>query len=89
VINNIADPRPTLETYKYWMPGEKDAPIDHVYLFDVTAQSGKELPVAQFKDQSIATWAAPQKQIPEMMISVPYNGWEQKISFTLHVPAEI
>ena len=27
VINSIADPRPTLETYKYWMPGEKDAPV--------------------------------------------------------------
>jgi dipeptidyl-peptidase-4 len=23
VINSIAEPRPTLETYKYWMPGEK------------------------------------------------------------------
>ncbi len=26
VINSIADPRPTLETYKYHMPGEKEAP---------------------------------------------------------------
>ena len=27
VINSIADPRPTLETYKYWMPGEKKPPL--------------------------------------------------------------
>ncbi len=26
VINSVADPRPTLETYKYHMPGEKEAP---------------------------------------------------------------
>jgi hypothetical protein len=23
VINNVSGARPTLETYKYWMPGEK------------------------------------------------------------------
>ena len=61
VINSISEPRPTLETYKYWMPGEKDAPVDHVYLFDVATQTNKELAVSEFKDQSIAMWAARQK----------------------------
>lgn len=61
VINSIADPRPTLETYKYWMPGEKDSPVDHVYLFDMTAQSGKEMNVSLFKDQNVSVWADPGK----------------------------
>ena len=29
VINAMASPRPTLETYKYQMPGEKEAPEEH------------------------------------------------------------
>ena len=41
VINSIADPRPTLETYKYWMPGEKEAPVDELLIFDVAAKSSR------------------------------------------------
>ena len=32
VINALAEPRPTLETYKYHMPGEKEAPVEHLYI---------------------------------------------------------
>ena len=56
VINSIADPRPTLETYKYWMPGEKEAPIDHLMIVDMTAYTYKEINVSLFKDQDIAVW---------------------------------
>ena len=56
VINSVANPRPTLETYKYWMPGEKESPVDHLYLFDLTLQSGKELNLSLFKDQDIVVW---------------------------------
>lgn len=61
VINSLSDPRPTLETYKYWMPGEKEAPVDHVYLFDMALQGGKEMNVSVFKDQNISLWADPGK----------------------------
>ena len=56
VINSIADPRPTLETYKYWMPGEKEAPVDHLMLVDMVNYSHKEINVSQYKDQDIALW---------------------------------
>jgi dipeptidyl-peptidase 4 len=56
VINSIADPRPTLETYKYWMPGEKEAPVDHLFVFDVNGFAKKEINVSVFKDQDIAIW---------------------------------
>ncbi len=59
VINSIAEPRPTLETYKYHMPGEKEAPIDNVLLFDVSSKTKKELLIKQFKDQSIGLWSRP------------------------------
>jgi dipeptidyl-peptidase 4 len=61
VINSVANPRPTLETYKYWMPGEKESPIDHLYLVDVTTKASKELNVSAFKDQTVGSWAAPAK----------------------------
>ncbi|HEV2355071.1 MAG TPA: DPP IV N-terminal domain-containing protein, partial [Puia sp.] len=62
VINSIAEPRPTLETYKYMMPGEKEAPVEHLLVFDLTDHSHREISAGAFKDQDLAIWAAP---IPE------------------------
>jgi dipeptidyl aminopeptidase/acylaminoacyl peptidase len=59
VINSIADPRPTLETYKYWMPGEKEAPVDHLYVFDINGFNNKEINIAHFKDQDISIYDKP------------------------------
>ena len=56
VINSIADPRPTLETYKYWMPGEKEAPMDHLMIVDLEQHNYKEINVSIFKDQDISIW---------------------------------
>jgi len=59
VINSIADPRPTLETYKYWMPGEKEAPIEEVLLFDVATKKPRKLAISLFKDQSVDLFRKP------------------------------
>ena len=56
VLNSIAEPRPTLETYKYWMPGEKEAPMDHLMIVDMITFSYKEIDVSLFKDQDVAVW---------------------------------
>jgi len=56
VINSIADPRPTLETYKYWMPGEKDTPVDHFMIVDLLSKQYKEININQFKDQDVAIY---------------------------------
>lgn len=61
VINSIADPRPTLETYKYWMPGEKESPIEHLLLFDWNAKTSKEIGTGMYKDQSVNVWSQPAK----------------------------
>jgi len=60
VINNVAAGRPTLETYKYQMPGEAEAPVDELLLFDFNAKSFKKLNTAAFKDQSVGVFSAPQ-----------------------------
>ncbi|SDH65447.1 Dipeptidyl aminopeptidase/acylaminoacyl peptidase [Pedobacter terrae] len=59
VINSVTPGRPTLETYKYQMPGEAEAPQDEILLFDFAAKSYKKLNVAAFKDQSVSVWSKP------------------------------
>ncbi len=59
VINSIAEPRPTLQTYKYLMPGEKETPTSEMLLFDFGAKTFKKLNISIFKDQSIGVWQAP------------------------------
>ena len=62
VINVMAQPRPTLETYKYQMPGEKEAPIVHTYLFDMQNNTRKEIKTAAYKDQTIGLQSKPMQQ---------------------------
>ncbi len=59
VINSVANPRPTLETYKYAMPGEKEQPQYDLLVFDFDSKSQMEMPVDTFKDQSISVLRAP------------------------------
>ena len=53
VIDVMANPRPTLETYKYQMPGEKEAPVIHMYLFDLQTGERKEIDTWRFKNQTL------------------------------------
>ena len=59
VINSIADPRPTLQTYKYHLPGEKESPLNEMLLFDFGAKTYKKLNTALFKDEDLGIWRAP------------------------------
>ena len=54
VINSMAQPRPTLESYKYEMPGDKEIPQEHLYVFDLSDNTYKEVSTSQFKDQTLA-----------------------------------
>ena len=62
VINNVAEPRPTLETYKYHMPGEKEAPERHLYVFSIDSKSQKIVNTSAFKNQELGLWSAPMKE---------------------------
>lgn len=62
VINSMANPRPTLETYKYEMPGDKDIPQVHLYVFDVEADTYKEINCSAFKDQTLSLGYKPREQ---------------------------
>ncbi len=62
VLNVMSNPRPTLETYKYQMPGEKEAPVDHLYIFDMKDNSRKEIRTSAYKDQSLGLERRPLEQ---------------------------
>jgi len=84
VINSVAEPRPTLETYKYHMPGEKESPIAHVLLFDMTTKKQKELDIKQYKDQAIGIWSAPllQSSRDDDYRPLMWLGTNDKLYFT-------
>ena len=52
VINSLSNPRPTLETYKYQMPGEP-GPVGFLYLFDMESGSFRGISSHAFKDQDM------------------------------------
>ncbi len=52
VINSLSKPRPTLETYKYQMPGEP-GPIGHLYVFNAEDWTSHIVKCNAFKDQDI------------------------------------
>ncbi len=62
VLNSIAEPRPTLETYKYHLPGEKDSPLREMYLFEFGPKTYKKINTNLFKDQELGVWGAPSLQ---------------------------
>lgn len=84
VINSVASPRPTLETYKYQMPGEMDAPEDHLYLFDMADNSKKEIRTAAWKHQSLDLAYKPYEQRQRDMEIVPdiWQGDNQRFFLT-------
>jgi dipeptidyl aminopeptidase/acylaminoacyl peptidase len=60
VVNSVAKPRPTLETYKYQLPGEAGSPVTHLYLFDLQEEgSRKEIKTECFADQTLSVGGKP------------------------------
>ena len=57
VIHNTRDPRPTLETYKYAMPGEKEQPITDLIHYSFETQKLSNLPISTYKDQTLSLWS--------------------------------
>lgn len=52
VINSLTQPRPTLETYKYQMPGEP-GPKGHLYVFTTSDWTSRQVKINAFKDQDL------------------------------------
>ncbi len=51
LVNSLSEPRPTLMTYKYAMPGEVDVTQMELFAFDPAKKELKKLPLAKYRDQ--------------------------------------
>ncbi|KGE15956.1 S9 family peptidase [Sphingobacterium deserti] len=56
VINNVGQQRPTLETYKYLMPGETDSTEAELYLFEINNLTARKIPIGSFKNQTVSIY---------------------------------
>ncbi|QCR25078.1 DPP IV N-terminal domain-containing protein [Pontibacter sp. SGAir0037] len=84
VIHHTAQGRPALETYKYHMPGEKEAPKREMLVFDVAAKTSAKINAAAFKDQELSIWPAPalQKNRDDEHRPFLWHGNNSKFYFT-------
>ena len=72
VINSVAQPRPTLQTYKYQMPGEP-GPVNHLFIFDMGDESYREINTAAYKDQDTDILRRTAKNTDQ------YDDWRKSI----------
>jgi dipeptidyl-peptidase 4 len=61
VINALAQPRPTLETYRYAMPGEANIPQSEIYVFDRSSKQRVTVKEDRFPDQTVQIAAMHQR----------------------------
>lgn len=62
VIKTLATPRPTLETYKYHMPGEKEAPIEELLIVHLERDTIIKVETNAFPDQTLSMMYSPRKK---------------------------
>jgi dipeptidyl-peptidase 4 len=75
VINALGNPRPTLETYRYAMPGEENIPQSEAWVFDVAAKSKVKLKAERFKDQTLSISTAPAASVRRDPRQPQANEW--------------
>lgn len=61
VINSVTQPRPTLKSYNYQMPGEPGAQME-LYIFSAEDFTSRTVGVSAFKDQDISIFRQPKKE---------------------------
>jgi dipeptidyl-peptidase 4 len=62
VINSVAKKRPTLETYKYHMPGEQEYYKRELLIFNIPSKDVIKVKLDTIKQQSISVYRAPLKK---------------------------
>jgi dipeptidyl-peptidase-4 len=60
VINALSTPRPTLESYRYAMPGEANIPQSEMHVFDRTSKQRVTMKTNRFVDQTLNIATMPQ-----------------------------
>jgi len=98
VIDVLASPRPTLETYKYDMPGDEFITQSELYIFDPVKKTKIKVDTDKWKDQSLRILFETKTTSDKIIISrtdriqknveicsVNANTGEVKVLFTEHI----
>jgi dipeptidyl-peptidase 4 len=75
VINSLSNPRPTLESYRYAMPGEDNQPQLELLVFDLASKAKLKVKADRFKDQTLSISTAPRKMIDREKDNPPPPVW--------------
>jgi dipeptidyl-peptidase-4 len=63
VVNTTSGKRPTLETYKYHMPGEQEFYKTELHIFDMTSKEVKQVHLDTTKQYNVQVYGAPRKKM--------------------------
>jgi len=84
VINSLANPRPTLETYKYELPGEENQPQPELQIFEVEKKTKIKVKAEMFKDQTLSVFTAPRKALDRERDNPSPSQWLAETSDKLY-----
>ncbi|RFT14878.1 MAG: Dipeptidyl peptidase IV [Candidatus Saccharicenans subterraneus] len=84
VINSLASPRPTLESYRYGMPGEENQPQPEILVFDLATRDRLKVKAEKFKDPTFNIFTAPRPAAVEDPDEPPPATWVSKTSDRLY-----
>lgn len=56
VIDDLSNPRPEVEIYKYAMPGEKNVPQSHLSIFEAESKKRIDVDIDKYIDQTISAY---------------------------------
>lgn len=62
VINSTSGKRPTLETYKYHMPGEDEFYKTEIHVFDIPSKTSLQVQLDTVKQQNVQVYREPRKK---------------------------
>ena len=75
VINSLANPRPTLETYRYEMPGEESQPQPELAVIELLSKAKVKMKSEKFKDQTLNIFTAPRLALDREREFPPPAQW--------------
>lgn len=75
VINSLASPRPTLETYDYQMAGDKESYEFELSLFNMDTKEQKVIDIDEYKDQTITSYQKRGKAIESRYAYYTASEW--------------
>jgi dipeptidyl aminopeptidase/acylaminoacyl peptidase len=84
VINVLANPRPTLETYRYAMPGEENQAQPELLVFDIATKGKVKVKAEAFKDQTLSVQTAARRNVDREKDYPPPAQWVSDTSDKLY-----